>query len=68
VCATALAYGVAHGVRDVRKAAASIVSAFVVRVPFTIGFSLTHDLWWLMPIHGGLPLLALTTPRSATRP
>ena len=64
VCVTALAYGVTHGVRDRRKAAASIGSAFL----FTIGFSITHDLWWLMLVHAGLPLLVLTTPRSATRP
>jgi membrane protease YdiL (CAAX protease family) len=63
VCVTVLAYGVAHGVRDARKAAASIGAALL----FTIGFSLTHDLWWLMLIHAGVPLVALTTPRSATR-
>ena len=59
VCVAALAYGLAHGMRDGRKAAASIVSAFL----FTIGFSLTHDLWWLMLIHAGVPLLVLPTRR-----
>lgn len=64
VCVASLAYGVSHGVRDRRRAAASIVSAFL----FTIGFSLTHDLWWLMLIHAGLPLLALTATRPVTLP
>ncbi len=59
----ALAYGVAHGVKDRRMMMASIASALV----FTTAFSVTHELWWLMLIHTGLPLIALTTsPRVTT--
>ncbi len=58
----ALAYGVAHGVKDRRLLMASITSALV----FTTAFAVTHELWWLMLIHTGLPLIALTTSPRAT--
>ncbi len=55
VCISATAYGLAHGVKDHRKAAGSLASAFL----FTIAFAATSDLWWLMIIHAGLPMIAL---------
>ncbi|MBX3593172.1 CPBP family intramembrane glutamic endopeptidase [Sphingomonas sp.] len=58
VCVAATAYGVAHGVKDRRKLAGSLLSAFV----FTIAYALTGDLWWLIVIHAGLPMLALAAP------
>lgn len=56
----ALAYGVAHGVKDRRMLMASIASALV----FTVAFAMTRELWWLMLIHTGLPLIALKTSRE----
>ena len=62
VIVASLSYGLAHGVRDRRKAIGSILSALL----FTSGYALTRELWWLMLIHTGLPLFALTAvPPSA---
>jgi hypothetical protein len=58
----ALAYGVGQGVQDRRMLIASIASALV----FTTAFAVTHELWWLMLIHTGLPLIALTTSPRVT--
>lgn len=49
----ALAYGLAHGFKNAKMFAGSLVSAFV----FTIAFAVTRNLWWLMIVHCGLPLL-----------
>ncbi|HEX7340119.1 MAG TPA: CPBP family intramembrane glutamic endopeptidase [Rhodanobacteraceae bacterium] len=62
VCIAALAYGVAHGCRNRKRLAGSIVSAFA----FTIAYALTGSLWWLMLIHtlaaviGGISAYRLT--------
>ena len=61
VCISALAYGLAHGVKDRRKAAGSVASSFL----FTIAFAVTDDLWWLMAIHVVLPMIAVTIPAGA---
>ena len=52
VILSALAYGLAHGYKNPKQLAGSIISAFA----FTIGFVLTGSLWWLMLVHVGLPL------------
>lgn len=52
VCIAALAYGLAHGVKDRKQAIGSVIMAFA----FMIAFVLTHNLWWLMLIHTALPL------------
>jgi hypothetical protein len=51
----ATAYGGAHGFRDIRQFGGSVVSALA----FTMGYALTHSLWWLILIHTALPLLAI---------
>lgn len=61
VCISAMAYGLAHGVKDRRKAAGSVASAFL----FTIAFAVTNDLWWLMIIHVGLPMIAIAIAAGA---
>lgn len=53
VILAAAAYGVAHGYKDARMFAGSLVAAFV----FMIGYALTRSLWWLMLLHTGLPLI-----------
>lgn len=55
VIIAALAYGLAHGFKTLRQTAASITAALV----FTIAYVLTWNLWWLMVLHAGLPLLSL---------
>jgi membrane protease YdiL (CAAX protease family) len=60
VVVAASAYGVAHGYKNARTFAASLLSAFV----FTIGYALTKNLWWLMVIHCSLPLMGAFAARS----
>ena len=55
VAVMALSYGVAHGYRNAGALAASIVSALL----FAGGYALTGNLWWLIVIHVGLPLVSL---------
>jgi membrane protease YdiL (CAAX protease family) len=55
----ALAYGVAHGYRGRVQFVGSIVSALL----FTLGFVLTHSLWWLILIHITLPLFGAWAQR-----
>jgi membrane protease YdiL (CAAX protease family) len=53
VFVASVAYGVAHGYKSPRQFTSSLVSALL----FTIAYALTHSLWWLMLIHGGLPVM-----------
>lgn len=55
----ALAYGVAHGYRGRAQFIGGIVSALL----FTLGFVLTHSLWWLIMIHIALPLFGAFAQR-----
>lgn len=64
VIVAALAYGLAHGVKSGSQFAASLGSAFA----FTIGYALTHSLWWLIVLHIGLPLLGLWLAHRRKRP
>lgn len=59
VIIAALAYGLAHGFKSVMQLGASLASAFA----FTIGYALTHSLWWLIVLHTALPLLGLWLAR-----
>lgn len=59
VTIAALAYGLAHGIKSVGQAGASLASALA----FTIGYALTQSLWWLILLHIGLPLLGLWLTR-----
>jgi membrane protease YdiL (CAAX protease family) len=60
VIIAALAYGLAHGFKHWRGLAGSVVAAFV----FTIGYVLTHSLWWLIVLHIGLPLVGALAFRT----
>lgn len=64
VAIAALAYGLAHGVKDFKRVAASLLAAAL----FTTAYAVTQNLWWLILIHTGLPLLpallALRTPKA----
>jgi membrane protease YdiL (CAAX protease family) len=64
VIVAALAYGLAHGVKSGSQFAASLGSAFA----FTIGYALTHSLWWLIVLHIGLPLPGLWLAHRRKRP
>lgn len=55
VLLTATAYGVAHGFKSKAQFIGSILSAFA----FTIGYVVSHSLWWLMLLHLGLPIVSL---------
>jgi len=57
-----LAYGLAHGWKNARESAPSIVSALL----FTTGYALTGSLWWLIIIHIALPLIGYIALRRAT--
>lgn len=63
VVASAVAYGAAHGFKSPGQFAGSIIAAFA----FTLGYVLTQNLWWLMLLHAGLPLIGLLAARSDVR-
>lgn len=52
ICIAALAYAVAHGVKNPRQTIGSVISAFA----FMLAFGLTRNLWWLMLIHVAMPV------------
>ncbi len=47
------AYGAAHGYKNLRQFALSLLAAFVL----TVAYALTGSLWWLMIVHAGLPMM-----------
>ena len=53
VVISATAYGVGHGFRNTKMLLASLASALV----FTTAYAITRNLWWLMLVHCGLPLI-----------
>jgi membrane protease YdiL (CAAX protease family) len=63
IALAAVAYGAAHGYQGARQFSGSIVSAFL----FTIAYSLSHSLWWLMLIHTTLGLSMAVTAYRASR-
>lgn len=63
VVLAAAAYGLAHGYKNARQLAASLVAALA----FTVGYVLTHSLWWLILIHIGMPVLAIASARRLQR-
>jgi membrane protease YdiL (CAAX protease family) len=60
VLVAALAYGLAHGLKDLRQAVGSLVAALI----FTSAYAVTGSLWWLILIHTALPLFALLQVRA----
>lgn len=61
VIVAALAYGAAHGFKNVRQFGGSIA----VALAFTVGYALTANLWWLILLHMSLPLLTLFAMRGS---
>lgn len=59
VVVAALAYGVGHGFKSPKQFAGSLISAFA----FTIGYALTANLWWLIVLHMGLPVIGILASR-----
>jgi len=55
VAVATVAYGLAHGYKNMRQLVVSLVTALV----FTLAFALSKSLWWLILIHITLPLLGL---------
>ncbi|UUZ47953.1 CPBP family intramembrane metalloprotease [Massilia sp. B-10] len=47
ILATSIAYGVSHGYKNRGQFVGSIISAFL----FTMGYVLSHSLWWLIVLH-----------------
>lgn len=64
IAAAATAYGLAHGYKSARQLGGSLVSA----VLFTLGFALTHSLWWLIALHAGLPMVGVLMQRAGGGP
>lgn len=58
----ALAYGAAHGFKNPKQFAGSIVSALA----FTIAYAATSNLWWLMLIHVGVMLLGAIASKAVS--
>ena len=59
VAVAALAYGVGHGFKSAKQFVVSLISAFA----FTIGYALTANLWWLIALHIGLPVIGILASR-----
>jgi membrane protease YdiL (CAAX protease family) len=53
IVVAATAYGAAHGYKNIRQFALSLLAAFVL----TIAYVLSGSLWWLMIVHAGLPMM-----------
>lgn len=65
IVVAAAAYGLAHGLKSTGQFLGSLASALV----FTVGYALTHSLWWLILLHIGLPLIAaFSTVRAVAEP
>lgn len=64
VVASAIAYGAAHGFKSPGQFAGSIVAALA----FAVGYALTDNLWWLIVLHTGLPLLTLSGRKESGVP
>lgn len=63
IAAAALAYGLAHGYKSPRQLIGSIFAALV----FTVAYSLTQSLWWLMLIHSGIGIIGALAAYKVTR-
>jgi membrane protease YdiL (CAAX protease family) len=63
IAVAATAYGLAHGVKNIRTVLASLGAALL----FTIAYATTRSLWWLMLLHCGFPLLGAFTAYSRLR-
>lgn len=59
IAIAALAYGLGHGFKSPKQLAGSLISAFA----FTIGYALTANLWWLIVLHVGLPVVGVLASR-----
>ncbi len=63
VVVAASAYGLGHGLKSFKMFLGSLGSAFA----FTIGYALTGNLWWLILLHTGLPLVVRLSRTSSTQ-
>ena len=63
VVVAAMAYGLGHGVKNMRQTLGSLLAAFA----FTIGFVLTRSLLWLILLHAGLPMISVLAMRVMRR-
>ena len=63
VVVAAMAYGLGHGVKNIRQTLGSLMAAFA----FTIGFVMTRSLWWLILLHAGLPMISVLAMRVMRR-
>lgn len=61
VLVATLAYGIAHGIKSKAQVIASLASAAV----FSVGYALSHSLWWLIFLHCALPLLGILSRRKS---
>lgn len=59
VLISALAYGLAHGIKSRQQMIGSLISALI----FSTAYALSHSLWWLIIIHSGLPFVGLVLSR-----
>lgn len=53
VLIAAAAYAISHGAKTRNQMVGTVLAALA----FTTAYALTQSLWWLIAIHGGLPLL-----------
>jgi membrane protease YdiL (CAAX protease family) len=53
IVVAATAYGAAHGYKNSRQFAMSLLAACVL----TVAYALSGSLWWLMILHAGLPMM-----------
>lgn len=59
IMVAALAYALGHGVTSWGQFGRSLIAALA----FTIGYAVTANIWWLILVHIGLPLLGLLARR-----
>lgn len=59
IMVAALAYALGHGVKSWGQFVRSLIAALA----FTIGYAVTANIWWLILLHIGLPMLGLLASR-----
>lgn len=63
VALAAISYGAGHGYQNPRQFVGSIAAAFA----FTIGYAVTGSLWWLIVLHGAVPVAMLYAMRKVEK-
>lgn len=61
IAVATIAYGAAHEIRS----RGQIIGSFMASFAFAMGYAVTGNLWWLMLLHAGLPLLGLHVRATA---